>query len=217
MEEGAYDRRSAQGPRKVRAPAWRSSGAGPPDPAVPPTQRSTPRRHAGPTHQRLHDGVVGGIHVGVQGEGTLPLTVVSGIAFGSDDPVLRGTEREPHKGLPFVPKPPPTLQPRLMLPEDRGPKTWPTPSQQGWGVSCRSMRNGAPPSMVPHRMQNEGKTTLGLGWARPRTDTCRVLWGGCTDQCDQDGFDSSATRWLRVGSLLQTKAPRLSSRTWEKD
>lgn len=38
--------------------------------------------------QCLHDGVVGSIHVGVQREGTFPLTVVRGIAFGRDDPVL---------------------------------------------------------------------------------------------------------------------------------
>ena len=41
------------------------------------------------THQRLHDGMVGGVHVGVQREGTLPLAVVGGIAFGRYDPVLR--------------------------------------------------------------------------------------------------------------------------------
>lgn len=62
-----------------------------------------PRRTAGPaappyplvcshTHQRLHDGMVGGVHVGVQGEGALPLAVVGSVALGRDDPVLRGEE-----------------------------------------------------------------------------------------------------------------------------
>ena len=38
--------------------------------------------------------MVGGVHVGIQREGALPLTVVGGIAFGCDDPVLRGEIRE---------------------------------------------------------------------------------------------------------------------------
>lgn len=42
------------------------------------------------THQCLHNGMVGGVHVGVQREGTLPLTVVGGIAFWRNDPVLWG-------------------------------------------------------------------------------------------------------------------------------
>lgn len=47
------------------------------------------------THQGLHDGVVGGVHVGVQREGALALAVVRRVALRSDDPVLRArTERE---------------------------------------------------------------------------------------------------------------------------
>lgn len=51
----------------------------------------------GGTHQCLDDGMVGGIHVGVQREGTLPLTVVGCIAFRCDDPVLprEGSEARP--------------------------------------------------------------------------------------------------------------------------
>lgn len=44
--------------------------------------------HHGSTHQRLHNGVISGVHVGIQGEGTFPLTVVGCVAFGCDDPVL---------------------------------------------------------------------------------------------------------------------------------
>jgi len=33
--------------------------------------------------------VVGGVHVGVQGEGAFSITVVGGVAFRSNDPVLR--------------------------------------------------------------------------------------------------------------------------------
>lgn len=47
------------------------------------------------THEGLHDGVVGGVHVGVQREGALALAVVRRVALRSDDPVLRaGTEVE---------------------------------------------------------------------------------------------------------------------------
>lgn len=43
----------------------------------------------------MHDGVVGGVHVGVQREGALALAVVRRVALRSDDPVLRaGTETE---------------------------------------------------------------------------------------------------------------------------
>lgn len=41
------------------------------------------------THEGLHDGVVGGVHVGVQREGALALAVVRRVALRSDDPVLR--------------------------------------------------------------------------------------------------------------------------------
>ena len=40
-------------------------------------------------HEGLHDGVVGGVHVGAQGEGALAGAVVGLVAFGGDDPVLR--------------------------------------------------------------------------------------------------------------------------------
>ena len=36
----------------------------------------------------LHNGVVGGVHVSVQGEGALSMAVVSGVAVRRDDPVL---------------------------------------------------------------------------------------------------------------------------------
>lgn len=40
------------------------------------------------TYQRLHDGVIGGVHVGVQREGAFTVAVVGRIALRSDDPVL---------------------------------------------------------------------------------------------------------------------------------
>lgn len=38
-------------------------------------------------HQGLQDGMVGGIHAGVQWEGTLPLTVIGRVALRCNDPV----------------------------------------------------------------------------------------------------------------------------------
>ena len=38
--------------------------------------------------QGLDYGVVGGVHVGVEGEGALPVAIVGGVAVRSDDPVL---------------------------------------------------------------------------------------------------------------------------------
>ena len=38
--------------------------------------------------QRLDNGVVGGVHVGVQGEGALSVTIVRGVSVRSDNPVL---------------------------------------------------------------------------------------------------------------------------------
>lgn len=38
-------------------------------------------------HQRLHNGVVGGIHVGIERESALPVAVVGRITLGCDDPV----------------------------------------------------------------------------------------------------------------------------------
>lgn len=43
--------------------------------------------HCG-TDQRLQDGMVGGIHTGVQWKSTLPLTVIGRVALRGDDPVL---------------------------------------------------------------------------------------------------------------------------------
>lgn len=40
-------------------------------------------------YQCLDDGVVGSVHVGVEGERALSLAVVGCVAFGSDDPILR--------------------------------------------------------------------------------------------------------------------------------
>ena len=39
-------------------------------------------------HEGLDNGVVGGVHVSVEGEGALPVTVVSGVSVRGDDPVL---------------------------------------------------------------------------------------------------------------------------------
>ena len=38
--------------------------------------------------ESLDNGVVGGVHVSVEGEGALPVTVVSGVSVRGDDPVL---------------------------------------------------------------------------------------------------------------------------------
>ena len=38
--------------------------------------------------QGLDNRVVGGVHVGVEGEGALTVAVVGGVAVGGDDPVL---------------------------------------------------------------------------------------------------------------------------------
>lgn len=47
------------------------------------------------THKGLHNGMVCGVHVGVQREGTLSLAIVRCISLRSDDPVLReGRETE---------------------------------------------------------------------------------------------------------------------------
>lgn len=41
-------------------------------------------------YQRLHDGVIGGVHVGVEGEGAFSVAVVSGVTLWRYDPVLVG-------------------------------------------------------------------------------------------------------------------------------
>lgn len=43
------------------------------------------------SYQCLYDGVVGGVHVGVEGEGAFSITVVGCVAFGSNNPVLHMT------------------------------------------------------------------------------------------------------------------------------
>lgn len=45
------------------------------------------------THKCLHNGMVCGVHVGVQREGTLSLAIVCCISFWSNDPVLRVEEK----------------------------------------------------------------------------------------------------------------------------
>lgn len=52
------------------------------------------------THQGLYDGVVGGIHVCIEWEGTLSVTVVGSIAFGCNDPVLVIRQKEAVKDHP---------------------------------------------------------------------------------------------------------------------
>ena len=42
----------------------------------------------------MHNGVVGGVHVGIEWEGTLSVTVVGSIAFWRNDPVLQGTQQK---------------------------------------------------------------------------------------------------------------------------
>lgn len=46
------------------------------------------------SYQCLYNGMVGGIHVSVKGEGALSITVVGCIALRSNDPILKET----HKG-----------------------------------------------------------------------------------------------------------------------
>ena len=46
--------------------------------------------------QGLHNGVVGGVHVSVQREGTFSMAVVSGVAVRSNDPVLPAEVFEAH-------------------------------------------------------------------------------------------------------------------------
>ena len=50
-------------------------------------------------HQRLDDGVVGGIHVAVQGEGALALAVEGLVLGRGDDPVLPVEVLKTHPGL----------------------------------------------------------------------------------------------------------------------
>lgn len=72
-----------------------------PDPSLqgPPSQGAGQDGHG--TDQGLQDGVVGGVHAGVQREGALPLTVIGRVALGGDDPVLEDMgEGESHPCAP---------------------------------------------------------------------------------------------------------------------
>lgn len=53
-------------------------------------------------HQRLYDGMVGGIHVSIQGEGTLSIAVVGSVAFRGDNPVLPAQLSEANIQLVFL-------------------------------------------------------------------------------------------------------------------
>lgn len=111
-----------------------------------------------PTHQCLHDGVVGSIHVGVQREGTFPLTVVRGIAFGRDDPVLQGKRRALGSAAPRT----------TATRGHRGPAC------QQPGILQR--RKWVAAFHGPKRMQNGGKAMAGLSW--PRMDACMAFSEG---------------------------------------
>lgn len=75
--------------RKLRGP--KEMLPSPPGCPSPSPQHTLPRVQAGRrgTDQGLQDGVVGGVHAGVQWEGALPITVIGGVALGGDDPILR--------------------------------------------------------------------------------------------------------------------------------
>lgn len=45
-------------------------------------------RVASDTYQCLHDGVIGGVHIGVKWEGTFTITVVRCVTLWRNDPVL---------------------------------------------------------------------------------------------------------------------------------
>lgn len=42
------------------------------------------------THKGLHNGMVCGVHVGVEWKGALSLAIVRRVSLRSDDPILRG-------------------------------------------------------------------------------------------------------------------------------
>lgn len=62
------------------------------------------------THKGLHNGVVCGVHEGVQREGTLSLAIVRCVSFWSDDPVLKKWRRwcekdvKKHDTFSFIPQ-----------------------------------------------------------------------------------------------------------------
>ena len=55
----------------------------------------------------LDDGVVGGVHVGVEGEGALAVAVVGGVAVRGDDPVLPAQVAEADIQRPLLTSHPP--------------------------------------------------------------------------------------------------------------
>ena len=55
----------------------------------------------------LDDGVVGGVHVSVEGEGALPVTIVSGVSVRGDDPVLPAQVAEADIQRPLLTSHPP--------------------------------------------------------------------------------------------------------------
>lgn len=64
------------------------------------------------THQGLHNGMVGGVHVRIERESALPVAVVGRVTLGCDDPILRVWTSEPWGGVvcpeqPTVPSPGP--------------------------------------------------------------------------------------------------------------
>ena len=50
-------------------------------------------------HERLDDGVVGGVHVGVEGEGALAVAVERLVVVGRDDPLLPTEVLEAHPAM----------------------------------------------------------------------------------------------------------------------
>ena len=59
--------------------------------------------------QGLDNRVVGGVHVGVEGEGALAVAVVGGVAVRGDDPVLPAQVPEAHIQRPLLTAHPPML------------------------------------------------------------------------------------------------------------
>lgn len=45
------------------------------------------------THQSLHDGVIGGVHVGVERESAFAVAVKRSVAFRCDDPILNQKDK----------------------------------------------------------------------------------------------------------------------------
>ena len=61
---------------------------------------ATRLRHGQRLHemsQRLHDGVIGGVHLGVQRKRALAVAVESRVAFRRDDPILQHNKQLVHR------------------------------------------------------------------------------------------------------------------------